>query len=297
MPRSVWFATAVAIMVLGHSRAAGEGDGWIGRRVFTRYGATLKIGSRVVDDEGRVRSHAASGKDRRTFRVYRVEQIQGPWLWLVSETQGVSGWVKAVDAIPCDQAIAYATAVLYSNPTSAAYVARGIAWHDARQYDRAIVDYNEAIRLNPWNEVAYQNRANALEVQGRFAEALADYDMATRLDPGFDFPYNSRAWMRATCPDPRYRDGRQAVADAMRACQLRSATSRPPCAGKPRRFAYTEEPRRTGAASLRGWNCIRPESPTGAKKKGTSKKGNKKNKEPVRDGKNPRRAIGVSLFE
>jgi hypothetical protein len=220
MPRSVWFATAVAIMVLGHSRAAGEGDGWIGRRVFTRYGATLKIGSRVVDDEGRVRSHAASGKDRRTFRVYRVEQIQGPWLWLVSETQGVSGWVKAVDAIPCDQAIAYATAVLYSNPTSAAYVARGIAWHDARQYDRAIVDYNEAIRLNPWNEVAYQNRANALEVQGRFAEALADYDMATRLDPGFDFPYNSRAWMRATCPDPRYRDGRQAVADAMRACQL-----------------------------------------------------------------------------
>lgn len=220
MWRGVWVTAALGLTLLGAANAADDGGGWVGKRVFTRYGATLKIGSKVVDDEGRNRAQSASGKDRRTRRVYRVEQVEGPWLWLVSETQGASGWVKAQDVIPCDQAIDDATAAIRSNPSSANYVSRGLALHTARQYDRAIADYNEAIRLEPWNEVAYQDRANALEAQGRYAEALADYDTAIRLDPAFDLPYNSRAWARATCPDPQYRNGEQAVADALRACQL-----------------------------------------------------------------------------
>ena len=42
-------------------------------------------------------------------------------------------------------------------------------------------------------------------------------DPALPKDPE---PYNSRAWLRATCPEPKYRDGKAAVADATRACEL-----------------------------------------------------------------------------
>ena len=220
MQRWVWVATAVVLTTIGAVRAADGGGDWVGMRVITRYGATLAVGGKVVNDEGRDRARAASGKERRNFRIYRVEQVQGPWLWLVSETQGASGWVKAVDVVPFERVIDEATAAIRLNPSPTAYIFRGIAWHATHEYARAIADYNEAIRLDPWNESAYQDRANALEAQGRYAEALADYDAAIRLDPRFDHPYNSRAWMRATCPDPRYRDGKQAVADALRACQL-----------------------------------------------------------------------------
>jgi hypothetical protein len=32
--------------------------------------------------------------------------------------------------------------------------------------------------------------------------------------------FNGRAWLRATCPEGRYRDGRKAVEDARKACDL-----------------------------------------------------------------------------
>ncbi len=32
--------------------------------------------------------------------------------------------------------------------------------------------------------------------------------------------FNNSAWLRATCPDPRYRDARAAIAEAARACDL-----------------------------------------------------------------------------
>ena len=208
------------MVMVGGGSVADEPNPWIGKRVFTRFGTMLRIGSQVVEDEGRQRAFSVSGKERRTVRVYRVEWVQGPWLWLVSETQGVSGWVKEADVIPCDQAIYYANAHLLSNPSFTAYVSRGLAWFDARQYHFAIADFNEAIRLNPWCEVAYQDRANALEAQGRFAEAQVDYKSAIQLDPGFANPYNSLAWMYATCPDAQFRDGKQAIANARHACEL-----------------------------------------------------------------------------
>ena len=43
--------------------------------------------------------------------------------------------------------------------------------HQPRPIDRAFADYNEAIRLNPWNESAYQDRANTLEIQERDSSA------------------------------------------------------------------------------------------------------------------------------
>jgi tetratricopeptide (TPR) repeat protein len=53
--------------------------------------------------------------------------------------------------------------------------------------------------------------------------ALADYDKIASITPASlsltrAFAHNSRAWLRATCPNASFRNGRQAVADAKSAC-------------------------------------------------------------------------------
>src|SRR5262249_2313418 len=53
-----------------------------------------------------------------------------------------------------------------------------------------------------------------------FAKAIVDYDEAIRLDPSSAAAYKNRAWIWATCPVARVRDGRKAVESALRGCEL-----------------------------------------------------------------------------
>ena len=50
-----------------------------------------------------------------------------------------------------------------------------------QQYEAAIQDYNEAIRLNPKYSVAYYNRGLAKLLLGRIDEARSDLQTALRL--------------------------------------------------------------------------------------------------------------------
>ena len=76
------------------------------------------------------------------------------------------------------------------------YYNRGRAWRAKKDYDRAIADYNEAIRLDPKAPVYYYNRAAAWFAKGDLDRAIADYNQAIRLDPKYDIAYYDRgdAW-------------------------------------------------------------------------------------------------------
>ncbi len=54
---------------------------------------------------------------------------------------------------------------------------------DKGDNDRAIPDYNEAIRLNPRVAVAYVARGIALQASGDNDRAIADFYEAIRLKP------------------------------------------------------------------------------------------------------------------
>ena len=53
-----------------------------------------------------------------------------------------------------------------------------------------------------------------------YRRALADYDQLARTYPDLVEAHSRSAWLRATCPDARCRDGKLAVASATRACEL-----------------------------------------------------------------------------
>ena len=82
---------------------------------------------------------------------------------------------------------------------------------------------NEAIRLDPKIAVAYSNRGAAWWGKKEYDKAIGDYNEAIRLDPKYADRYESLAWLMATCPDAKHRDGRKAVELATRACELNEA--------------------------------------------------------------------------
>ena len=244
---------AVLVMVPRLSRAQ-TGDSWLGKRVITRYGAVLRVGTQVVDDEDRGKN-LARRKERNTFRVYRVERTKDGWLWLVAEQGGARGWVRTEWVIALDQAVDYCTNRIRANSGVAshylhrgsvwdakgeydialadyneairldpnlavAYYDRGNVWFDMQEYDKALADYNEAIRLDPNLAVAYTNRGVAWGHKQEYDKALADYNEAIRLDPQDTSAHNGRAWVWATSPEEKYRDGKRAVESATRGCEL-----------------------------------------------------------------------------
>ncbi|HEX5689475.1 MAG TPA: tetratricopeptide repeat protein, partial [Roseiflexaceae bacterium] len=96
------------------------------------------------------------------------------------------------------RAIADYEEIMRLDPQNAlAFASRGNAYFVQRDYARAIADYDEATRIDPQNAIAFYNRALAHRDQGDFARAISDIDHAASLDPENASYQNSRCWYRA----------------------------------------------------------------------------------------------------
>jgi tetratricopeptide (TPR) repeat protein len=78
----------------------------------------------------------------------------------------------------------------------------------------------EALRIQPNNASAQFNLGFWLTLEGKSAEAAAHYREAIRLRPNYPRALNNLAWLLATHPDPRVRNGEEAVQLARRAADL-----------------------------------------------------------------------------
>ena len=72
------------------------------------------------------------------------------------------------------------------------YVDRGQVSYMKRDYDRAIADFNQSIKLDPAFALAFGNRANAWSMKKDFKRAIADYTRALSLDPDFPSAFTGR---------------------------------------------------------------------------------------------------------
>ena len=109
---------------------------------------------------------------------------------LSSQTQSVSAETYRVRAYASIQLGNYEKAIreldqaLRMNPKDAwSYHNRGIAKRNLGQHYSAILDYDAAIRLDPNDAKAYVNRGYAKRNLGQHSAAILDYDAAIRLDP------------------------------------------------------------------------------------------------------------------
>jgi tetratricopeptide (TPR) repeat protein len=85
-----------------------------------------------------------------------------------------------------DRAIADFNEVIRLDPTftsGAAFFTRATIYAFKEDYDRAISDYSEAIRLGPKYAPSFYNRGNVYFHKEDYDRALSDYSEAIRLDP------------------------------------------------------------------------------------------------------------------
>ena len=121
-----------------------------------------------------------------------------------------------------DKAIADYSRALRLDPNHIkGYNRRASAWSERGEYDKAIADCNQALRLRPDDAEGYHNRGKVRSDKGEYDKAIADFVEAVRLKPNYAEAYKDLAWLQATCPDDRYRRGKEAVTNAKRACQTR----------------------------------------------------------------------------
>ncbi|MCC5645192.1 tetratricopeptide repeat protein [Nostoc sp. CHAB 5824] len=89
------------------------------------------------------------------------------------------------------EAIALLTQLIFRHPHNAVdYNNRGLIYFQGGERQKALDDYNTALKLNPYLASAYNNRANYYAACGELAAALADYDQAINLNPR-----HVRAWI------------------------------------------------------------------------------------------------------
>jgi tetratricopeptide (TPR) repeat protein len=108
----------------------------------------------------------------------------------------------------------YNQAIKLNGKLASAYNNRGVVHDKKGEYDRAIQDYEQAIKLKPSAE-AYFNRGNAHLGRAQYAPAIDDYNQAIKLKPDFGAAFDNRCWTRAVVGILK-----QALADCNEALRL-----------------------------------------------------------------------------
>ena len=92
---------------------------------------------------------------------------------------------------------------------------KGLAFARAGDWDRAILEYDRAIKLDPFGAEAYNHRGSAYFFKGDKQKAIADYTQAIQLDPKHAVALTNRGKVRRAMGDHK-----GAIADLTKAIEI-----------------------------------------------------------------------------
>ncbi|MFO0791230.1 MAG: tetratricopeptide repeat protein [Pirellulales bacterium] len=120
-----------------------------------------------------------------------------------------------------EEAIADYDQAIASLPDDAALLrSRAHAHQRVGDFASAAVDINQALQIAPNDPDTITLRGNLAAEQGRFEKAGEDFERALAIDANWAEALRSLAWLRATCPDQRFRDAEKALEAAQHAAKL-----------------------------------------------------------------------------
>jgi len=96
-----------------------------------------------------------------------------------------------------------------------AFGGRGVAYSELGQYQKALEDFNQSIRLKPDYSYSYFNRGNVYNIFGQYDQAIEDYNRAIGLKLDYAYVYINRGitFLKQNKNEPGCRD-------LQKACEL-----------------------------------------------------------------------------
>ena len=135
-----------------------------------------KIASKVVDK-------AYGG------HIDTITEINGKWCSLTR----IKGWVPNQHVMNLDMAEdSYTNRIKKNESDFDALATRGMIHFERDDFNLALKDLNESIRLQPRIPVTFNNRAVVLKAMGRYPEALLNLDQSIKLRPDYADAYENR---------------------------------------------------------------------------------------------------------
>jgi tetratricopeptide (TPR) repeat protein len=140
--------------------------GWVG---FNRAGIFASVPSTIqLDTRGADNAKAAGEVEAKRSMAKQAEQ-------------------QRLAALKAEQERNRAETVRY-----ASLVFQGVRDANSGDYDKAIATFSEAMRLDPKNALAFDNRGLAYVKKGDYNRAIADYNEAIRLNPNYALAFCNR---------------------------------------------------------------------------------------------------------
>ena len=199
-----------------------RGEAWFNRQSFDKaikdYNAALKLDPRFTPAyASRARAWARKHYRDREIADYTtaVELEPGNVAYRVARAESWSAQGKH------DRAMGdYQESLRIAPANPAVWVSRGEEWRKDLNVDAAIADFSQAIRLDPKFVPAYIARANAYKQVRRFDLAIQGISELIRIEPGNAVAHQLLARILATVQEDRFRNGKWALDEATRACEL-----------------------------------------------------------------------------
>ena len=158
---------------------------------------------------------AQKERDRAEQALDAVTPIADTLVYDVVQSLRLSGMLGDLSASLLDRAIQSYDQAIKLGPNAYAHTGRGMAYLMKGDPDHAIIDSNEAIKLDPSFARAHNTLGMAYYEKEEHDRALAEFDAAIRLDPNYARPYNNRGNIYH-----KKRDFVRAIADYDRAIEL-----------------------------------------------------------------------------
>ncbi len=169
---------------------------FVARAAYGDEDMQIVVGQRVmpVKDSTTMRTAPSADAELVAWRpgtcLMTVAEVKGGWL------RTDRGWIMRSAVVPCDRAIAFFTVAISRSPSVFAICSRSGARLDANEYQAALEDANEAVRLDRTDARGFFCRGLAAASMGDMDSAFDDFGRAIALDNGFAAAYNSRAMTR-----------------------------------------------------------------------------------------------------
>ena len=182
--RSMGAVSALLLaLLLSGERSIAEEATWVGKEILTKE---------------RTAQFRTTPDSQETFAVAlpnnigKVQKEQGGYICVLS-AKG-DAWIAKGDAVLLEDAVAYFTERIQRDEADVdAYCMCATAYRGIKQFDKAAADLTEVLRQRPEHSAVLAFRAGVWLEKGDFDKALVDYGDALRLNPSDVVAWQGRA--------------------------------------------------------------------------------------------------------